>query len=62
MSVRLKTLRSEPIENSARNADCSVIVTDHRRFDYAALIKNARLVVDTPNALKTFSSSNIVRV
>lgn len=32
-------------------ADCVVIVTDHRAFDYAAIARHAALVVDTRNAL-----------
>jgi len=32
--------------------DCVVIVTDHRAFDYAALVSEADLIVDTRNAIK----------
>src|SRR6516164_4923227 len=32
-------------------ADCVVIITDHRAFDYAAVVAKARLIVDTRNAL-----------
>jgi UDP-N-acetyl-D-glucosamine dehydrogenase len=49
-------------EATAAAADCVVIITDHKEFDYAALVKNARLIVDTRNALKAFDSSNIVRL
>jgi UDP-N-acetyl-D-glucosamine dehydrogenase len=34
-------------------ADCVAILTDHRCFDYAAIVKHARLVVDCRNAIKT---------
>jgi UDP-N-acetyl-D-glucosamine dehydrogenase len=47
---------------AAAAADCVVIVTDHAAFDYAALVKQARLIVDTRNALKGFHSGNIVRL
>jgi UDP-N-acetyl-D-glucosamine dehydrogenase len=30
--------------------DCVVIVTDHQAFDYTAIVKHAKLVVDTRNA------------
>src|SRR5436309_6969303 len=43
-------------------ADCVVIVTDHARFDYAAAVKSARLIVDTRNALKGVVSEKIVRL
>jgi UDP-N-acetyl-D-glucosamine dehydrogenase len=45
-----------------RQADCAVIVTDHARFDYAALVENAPLIVDTRNALKGVSSKKVVRL
>ena len=31
---------------------CAVIVTDHRAFDYDAIVRHARLVVDSRNAVK----------
>jgi UDP-N-acetyl-D-glucosamine dehydrogenase len=34
-------------------ADCVVIVTDHRAFDYAVITKAAPLIVDSRNAIKT---------
>jgi UDP-N-acetyl-D-glucosamine dehydrogenase len=43
-------------------ADCVVIITDHRAFDYANVVEKAQLIVDTRNALKGFSSGNIVRL
>jgi UDP-N-acetyl-D-mannosaminuronate dehydrogenase len=33
-----------------------VIVTDHQAFDYAALVEEADLIVDTRNAIKEPSS------
>ena len=32
--------------------DCVVIVTDHKAFDYAAMVAEADLIVDTRNAIK----------
>jgi UDP-N-acetyl-D-glucosamine dehydrogenase len=34
-------------------ADCVVILTDHRQFDYAAIVAQSKVVVDTRNAIKT---------
>ena len=46
-------LRSVPLTPQALGAsDCVVIVTDHRVFDYDAIVKGAKLVVDTRNAIK----------
>jgi UDP-N-acetyl-D-glucosamine dehydrogenase len=33
--------------------DCVVIVTDHKAFDYAAMVAEADIIVDTRNAIKT---------
>ena len=48
-SLRLdgQTLQAEP-QAIAATADCVVIVTDHTAFDYAALVRQAKLIVDTP--------------
>jgi UDP-N-acetyl-D-glucosamine dehydrogenase len=49
-------------EAAAKDADCVVIVTDHSAFDYTTLLQNARLIVDTRNALKGVTSEKIVRL
>lgn len=46
----------------ARAADCVVIITDHKGFDYRALVEHAQLIVDTRNALKGYKSEKIVRL
>lgn len=51
----------DPIAMAAE-ADCVVVVTDHSSFDYAAIVDQAELIVDTRNALKKFSSPNVVRL
>jgi UDP-N-acetyl-D-glucosamine dehydrogenase len=48
--------------SSVGSADCVVIVTDHSSFDYKALVDQARLIVDTRNALKGVKSPKIVRL
>jgi UDP-N-acetyl-D-glucosamine dehydrogenase len=41
--------------------DCIVIVTDHSSYDYAEIVANAQLVVDTRNATRGIDADNIVR-
>jgi UDP-N-acetyl-D-glucosamine dehydrogenase len=41
--------------------DCVVIVTDHKAFDYEAIVAEADVVVDTRNAIKT-SHANVFRL
>jgi UDP-N-acetyl-D-glucosamine dehydrogenase len=52
-------LRSEP---PSPEADCVVIITNHSAFDYAQILADASLIVDTRNALKGFVSDKIVRL
>jgi len=54
-------LVAQPQETAA-DADCAVIVTDHSAFDYRALVENTQLIVDTRNALRGFQSTKIVRL
>ena len=42
--------------------DCAVICTDHRVFDYDALVQSGTLVVDTRNALKHHQADTIFRL
>jgi len=46
----------------AAQADCTVVVTDHSTFDYPKIAEQAKLIVDTRNALKGISSGKIVRL
>jgi UDP-N-acetyl-D-glucosamine dehydrogenase len=54
------SLRSTPVEEALSACDCVLVVTDHDSFDYAEVVRRAPLVVDTRNALKGLSGSNIV--
>ncbi len=63
-SIRLdaRQLNSTDLLPAAADADCVVIITDHKAFDYKGLVDSARLIVDTRNALKGFRSEKIVRL
>ena len=41
--------------------DCVMIVTDHSAYDYAGLVRDAQLVIDTRNATRGIESDKIVR-
>ena len=53
---------AEDFESSVEQADCVVIVTDHKAFDYRLVVDRAKLIVDTRNALKGYVSDKIVRL
>ncbi len=41
--------------------DCIVIITDHKAFDYDAMVAEADLIVDTRNAIKK-PASNVFKL
>lgn len=43
-------------------ADAVVVATDHSAFEWRAVVKHARLVLDTRNALRGLDGANIVRL
>jgi UDP-N-acetyl-D-glucosamine dehydrogenase len=47
---------------AADTVDCAVICTNHRVFDYAAIVKRFPLIVDTRNALKGIEAPHIFRL
>jgi len=56
-------LDSLPLQNGyLGDVDCVVILTNHREFDYRAVARTARLVVDTRNAMAGLQGDNIVRL
>ena len=63
-SIRLENriAKAEDLMLNAKKADCCVIITDHKDFDYDALLDAANLIVDTRNALKGRKSTKIVRL
>jgi len=42
--------------------DAVVLVTDHTGVDYDAVVRNAPLILDTRNALKSFTTDSVVRL
>ena len=61
LTVDGEDLRALPLAAELLDAtDCVVIVTDHRAFDYALVLRHARLIVDTRNALRGRSTTGAV--
>jgi UDP-N-acetyl-D-glucosamine dehydrogenase len=53
------TMYSVPtVMEAVRGADCVVIVTNHKDYDYPAILETARAVVDTRNALGKAGKNN----
>jgi UDP-N-acetyl-D-glucosamine dehydrogenase len=53
-------MSSAPLDNLWQY-DCVLIITDHSDFDYARIVRESRLVIDTRNATRGIVASNIVR-
>jgi UDP-N-acetyl-D-glucosamine dehydrogenase len=53
-------MKCVPLENLGQY-DCVVIVTDHSDYDYARIVRESQLVVDTRNATKGLPSPKIIR-
>jgi UDP-N-acetyl-D-glucosamine dehydrogenase len=63
ITLKKTTLKAVPLDDEQlRAADCVVIVTDHRTFDYAHLARVASLVVDTRNATAGIAEPHIWRL
>src|SRR5579871_6322975 len=60
--IAMNELEAIDAEIGSAAADCVVIVTDHKKFNYARIMERARVIVDTRNALKGFKSSKIARM
>ena len=55
------SLKSVPLTvKRLRQADAVIIATDHTFYNYGWIVKNAKLVVDTRNAVKT-RSKNVIK-
>jgi UDP-N-acetyl-D-glucosamine dehydrogenase len=52
-------MKCTPLEN-LRQYDCVLIVTDHSDYDYASIVRESQLVVDTRNATRGIQSPKIV--
>ncbi|HSY66194.1 MAG TPA: nucleotide sugar dehydrogenase [Terriglobales bacterium] len=52
-------MKCAPLENLGQY-DCALIVTDHSDYDYARIVRESQLVVDTRNATKGIKSPKIV--
>ncbi len=62
LNLNGKVLESQDMLPAVSTADCVVIVTDHTGLNYAKVVEQSRVIVDTRNALKGFRSTKIVRL
>jgi UDP-N-acetyl-D-glucosamine dehydrogenase len=53
-------MKNTPLDNLAQY-DCVMIVTDHSDYDFARIVHESKMVVDTRNATKGIESPKIVR-
>jgi UDP-N-acetyl-D-glucosamine dehydrogenase len=53
-------MTSAPLDD-LQKYDCILIVTDHSDYDYARIVRDSKLVVDTRNATRGIDAPNVVR-
>ncbi len=53
-------MKCAPLDNLGQY-DCVLIVTDHSDYDYARIVRESKLVVDTRNATRAIQNEKIVR-
>ncbi len=59
----MMNLKASPFSAATlRKADCVVVVTDHAAFDYGMVAREAKVVVDTRNALKGYGGRKIIKL
>ncbi len=56
-------MKAEPFKAATlRRADCVVVVTDHKAFDYRLVARESKVVVDARNALKGKNGAKIIKL
>jgi len=60
--LRHGSLDLTSIPEGAADADCAVIITDHKVFDYGKILERFPLIVDTRNAMKGLASKKVFRL
>lgn len=58
--LKLKGVRLTP--QVLKKSDCVIIVTDHEKVDYQAVLKHSRLIIDTRNVYKKSAGSKVVKL
>lgn len=49
-------------EEDLKNADCTVILTNHTDIDYKFIVENSKMVFDTRNVVESFGLDNIIKL
>jgi UDP-N-acetyl-D-glucosamine dehydrogenase len=52
-------MKNTPLDNLGQY-DCVLIVTDHSDYDYAKIVRESQLIVDSRNATRGIKSNKIV--
>jgi UDP-N-acetyl-D-glucosamine dehydrogenase len=61
LEIESRVLESQPLETAAQ-ADCVLIVTDHSGIDYERLVEMSPLILDTRNCLKDIDGPRVLRL
>ncbi len=63
-SIRIEgqTMMATDADSAVPESDCAVVITDHQNVDYSRIVSQAKLVIDTRNALRGMKSEKIIRL
>ncbi len=62
INVKGDIYKSVELKEGLKNADCTVITTDHSSYNYEFVVKNSKIIFDTRNATFQINASNIYRL
>ncbi len=57
-----RSLMSIDLDEGLRQADCTVIITNHSNLDYEKVVAASKVVIDTRNATKGIQSGKVIRL
>ena len=60
--IKGDTYKSVGLKEGLKNADCTIITTDHSSYNYKFIVKNSRLIFDTRNATFRINAPNVYRL
>ncbi len=62
LTIDGKVYKSVKLKDGLKNADCTIITTDHSTYDYKFIVKNSKVVFDTRNATSGINAPNVYRL
>ncbi|MEI7848701.1 MAG: UDP-N-acetyl-D-glucosamine dehydrogenase, partial [Chloroflexota bacterium] len=59
---KMESITDAELMNSVKSADAVIIITDHKAYDYAAILEAASFIFDSRNALSKYGGKDNPKV